>query len=74
MQWITGSLGIAVMILGVSSLICHGIPYTTREKVIVIGPLEATQEVKNTIPLPPILGGPLPEGSIVLVIIGAKKL
>jgi hypothetical protein len=59
MKWITVFLGIVFIILGVLSLAYHGIPYTAREKIMVIGPVEATREVKKTIPLPPILGGPL---------------
>ncbi len=73
MKWIAVFLGITLIVLGILSLAYHGVPYTTREKVVVIGPLEATQEVKKTIPLPPILGGPLLVAGIVLVIIGAKK-
>ena len=44
-----------------------------REKVIVIGPLEATQEVRKTIPLPPVWGGPLLAVGVILVIIGVKR-
>ena len=73
MKWITVFLGIALILLGVLSLAYHGIPYTTREKVIVIGPLEATQEVRKTIPLPPIWGGPILAAGIILVIIGGKR-
>lgn len=73
MKWIVVFLGIALILLGVLSLAYHGIPYTTREKVIVIGPLETTQEVRKTIPLPPVWGGPILAVGIVLVIIGAKR-
>ena len=66
-------MGIVLIILGVIALTYHGITYTTREKVLRIGPLEATQEVKKTIPLPPLLGGVALAGGIVLVIIGAKE-
>ena len=73
MKWIALFLGVAFIVIGVIVLIYHGIPYTTREKVLQIGPIEATQEVKKTIPLPPVLGGSLLVAGIVLVIIGAKK-
>ncbi len=66
-------IGIVLIVLGVIALTYHGITYTTREKVLKIGPLEATQEVEKTIPLPPILGGLALAGGIVLVIIGAKR-
>jgi hypothetical protein len=50
-------LGIVLIVLGIISLAYGGITYTTREKVIDIGPIEATRESQKTIPLPPILGG-----------------
>jgi len=66
-------LGIVLIIIGAIALGYHGITYTTHEKVLKIGPIEATQEVKKTIPLPPILGGSFLAGGIVLVILGARK-
>jgi len=73
MKWIIIFLGIALILIGVLSLAYHGIPYTIREERIVIGTLEATQEVRKTIPLPPVLGGPILTVGIVLVIIGVKR-
>jgi hypothetical protein len=73
MKWLIISLGTAFIVLGIMALTYRGITYTTREKIIVIGPIEATQEVKKTIPLPPVLGGVALAGGIVLVIMGAKK-
>jgi uncharacterized membrane protein len=65
-------VGIALIALGVVALAYQGITYTTHEKVLKIGPLEATKETEKTIPLPPILGGFALAGGIVLVIIGTK--
>ena len=50
-------VGIVLIILGVAALAYHGITYTTHEKVLKIGPIEATKETEKTIPLPPLLGG-----------------
>ncbi len=57
MKWVVIFLGIALILIGILSLAYHGIPYTTREKVVVIGPLQTTAEVRRTIPLSPIWGG-----------------
>ncbi len=73
MKWIVIFLGIALILIGVLSLAYHGIPYTTREKVVVIGPLETTAEVRKTIPLSPIWGVPILAAGIILVIIGVKR-
>ena len=51
----------------------EGISYTTREKVIDIGPLQASVEKKKTIPLSPVVGGAALLGGIVLVIVGAPR-
>ena len=66
-------VGIALIVLGIVAFAYQGITYTSREKVIDIGPLQASVDTKKTIPLPPILGGLLLAGGIVLVVVGAKK-
>ena len=66
-------IAIVLIILGVIALAYHGITYTTREKVLKIGPIEATRETKKTIPLPPVLGGAALAVGIVLLIVGGKK-
>jgi hypothetical protein len=65
-------IGIALIALGAVALAYHGITYTSREKIVDIGPIQATHETKKTIPLPPLLGGVALAGGIVLVIIGRK--
>ena len=66
-------VGIALIVIGIVAFAYQGISYTSREKIIDIGPLQASVDTKKTIPLPPILGGLLLAGGIVLVVVGAKK-
>lgn len=66
-------LGVALIILGVVAFAYQGLTYTTREKIVDIGPIQMTSEKKKTIPLPPIAGGIALAGGIVLVIIGARR-
>jgi uncharacterized membrane protein HdeD (DUF308 family) len=66
-------VGIILIVLGVVALGYEGISYTTREKVIDIGPLQASVEKKRTIPLSPVVGGAALLGGIVLVIAGARR-
>ena len=66
-------VGIALIILGVLALAYQGITYTTREKVIDLGPLQASVDKKKSIPLPPIVGAVALAGGVVLVIVGARK-
>jgi Na+-transporting methylmalonyl-CoA/oxaloacetate decarboxylase gamma subunit len=66
------AIGIVLIILGILALAYQGITYTTREKVIELGPLKAEVEKQKTIPLPPVLGALALAGGIVLVIVGRK--
>ena len=66
-------VGIILIVIGVISLAIGGISYTTREKVLDIGPVEATAERHKRIPLPPLLGGIALAGGIVLMIAGGRK-
>lgn len=66
-------LGIVLIVVGLIALAYQGFSYTTTEKVVDLGPLEVTKENKETIPLPPVLGGLALAGGIVLVIASGKR-
>ena len=66
-------MGVVLIVLGVVALAYGGISYTRREKVVDIGPIEATAERRETIPLPPLLGGLALAGGVVLLVYGAKS-
>jgi uncharacterized membrane protein HdeD (DUF308 family) len=65
--------GIALIILGVLALAYQGITYTTRERVIDLGPLKASVDKEKNIPLPPIVGVLALAGGVALVMVGARK-
>ena len=67
-----GIIGIILILIGVVALVWGGITYTKREKVLDLGPIQATAEKQKTIPFPPILGGICLVGGIVLVIVGNR--
>ena len=66
-------VGIALILLGIVAFAYQGISYTSREKIIDVGPLKASVDTKKTIPLSPLLGGLVLVGGIVLVVVGNKK-
>ena len=66
-------VGIALIVLGIVAFAYQGITYTSREKIIDIGPIQATADTQKTIPLSPLFGGLVLAGGIVLVIVGARK-
>jgi hypothetical protein len=65
--------GIILIVLGVIALAYGGISYTREETIVDIGPIEATAETRETIPLPPLLGGLALAGGVALLIAGSRK-
>jgi uncharacterized membrane protein len=65
--------GILLVVLGALALAYQGITYTHQEKVLDIGPIHATQDAQERIPLPPILGGLALVGGIALLVAGARR-
>ena len=64
---------IILIVLGIAALAYQGVTYTTREKVVDVGPIHLTAEKTKTIPLPPILGAIALVGGIVLLVAGSSK-
>ena len=66
-------IGIIMIVVAVAAFVYQGISYTSREKVVDLGPLQMTAEKTRTLPLSPIVGGIALIGGIGLVMLGAKK-
>jgi uncharacterized membrane protein YidH (DUF202 family) len=67
------TLGIVLVVLGILALAYQGIQYTSREKIIDLGPLQVSADTKKNIPLPPIIGGVALVAGIVLILSDRKK-
>ena len=65
-------VGIVLIILGIISLGYQGFTYTTRKKVVDIGPIQATKKENHTVPLPPILGVIALAGGVVVLVAGRR--
>jgi hypothetical protein len=65
--------GIILIVIGIVAFAYQGITYTTREKVVDIGPIHMTADKTRTFPLPPIVGAIALVGGIVLLVMGNKK-
>jgi hypothetical protein len=65
--------GAILLVFGLVALAYQGLTYTTRERVIDIGPLKVDADRERTIPLPPIVGGVAVAAGVVLLIAGSRK-
>jgi hypothetical protein len=70
---VSKALGVILIVLGLFGLAWGGFTYTTREKVVDIGPIHATREKTHDVPLPPILGAVALICGVVLLVAGRKE-
>ena len=61
-----------LIVFGIVALAVGGIRYTTREKVLDLGPVEATAERDKTIPLSPIVGLASIAGGVAILVVGTR--
>jgi uncharacterized membrane protein len=66
-------IGIVLIVIGVIALAYGGFSFTTSEKVAEVGPLKIEKDKTRSVPLPPVLGGLVLVGGIMLVVVGARK-
>ena len=66
-------VGAILIVGGAMALFYRGIPYTSRDVVIDVGPLKVNADTNKTWPVPPILGGLAIAGGVVLIVVGAKR-
>lgn len=66
-------IGVLLIIGGLAALLMGGFSFTRSEEVLDIGPVEATVERRERVPLPPILGGLALAAGVALLFVGSKK-
>ncbi|MBA3520982.1 MAG: DUF3185 domain-containing protein [Gemmatimonadales bacterium] len=66
-------IGIILIVLGVVGLALGGFSFTRKEKVVDIGPVEATADKKESVPVPPLLGALAIVGGVVLIAASARR-
>ncbi len=66
-------IGAILIVIGLIGLVWGGISYTREETVFDAGPIEATAEKRETIPVGPVVGGIALVGGIVILATGRKR-
>jgi uncharacterized membrane protein YidH (DUF202 family) len=65
-------IGICLIVVGVLALAFGGFNYTTRERVVDLGPLKVDADKQHSVPIAPIAGVAALVGGIVMVMAGSK--
>jgi hypothetical protein len=65
--------GIVLIVLGIGGFAFGGFSFTTKEKVLDLGPIEATADKKHEIAIPQVAAIVAFAAGIVLVIAGTRK-
>jgi hypothetical protein len=66
-------IGIILIVIGIIGLAYGGITWTTREKVVDLGPVEVTRTEHERIPLPPVAGGICLVAGLAMVLAGRGR-
>lgn len=66
-------IGIVLIVFGVLALALGGFSYTTRERVVDLGPLKVDADKQHSLPIAPIAGVAALVGGIVMVVAGGKS-
>jgi hypothetical protein len=67
------TLGIILIVLGAIGLLYGGFSYTRRRDTVRLGPMSATIEQRESVPIPPILGGVVLVAGIAVLLVGQRK-
>ena len=66
-------LGIVLIVLGVVGVLYGGFTWTTKDKVVDLGPVEVTKDKTHSVPLPPIAGAVSLIAGTALVVMSGRK-
>lgn len=66
------TVGMILIVVGLVGLAWGGFTYTTRQKVVDIGPIHASREKTHNVPLPPVVGAAALIGGIVILVAAGK--
>jgi hypothetical protein len=66
-------VGLILIVLGVLGLVYGGITYTRDRKAVDLGPLEVNVEEKESIPIPPLVGGLAIAAGVVVLVLGGRR-
>jgi uncharacterized membrane protein HdeD (DUF308 family) len=67
-------LAVILIVIGILAFAYQGFSFTTRKKVLDVGPIQATKEEHHTVPLPPVVGAIALVGGIIVLITSRRTV
>jgi len=64
---------IVLIVAGILALAYGGFSYTREKKVIDLGPIQATAKTRESVPIPPLLGGAAIAAGVVMLVMSSRK-
>ena len=68
------AFGVILVVLGIAALVWGGFSYTKRETVADLGPVEATVDQRERIPISPLVGGAALAAGIVILAVSRRSV
>jgi hypothetical protein len=66
-------VGVLLVVLGGLALLTQGFTFTHREKVLDVGPIHATADKEESVPLPPVVGFSAIGLGLVFIVVGFRR-
>ena len=66
-------VGILLIIVGIALMVFPGFSYTTTREAVKVGPVGITRQETKTFRIPPVVGGVLFGGGIVLLVASRRR-
>jgi uncharacterized membrane protein HdeD (DUF308 family) len=66
-------VGTILIVIGIVALVWGGISWTREKTIVDLGPIEATSETRERIPLPPVLGGVALVAGVLLLVLPSRR-
>jgi uncharacterized membrane protein YidH (DUF202 family) len=65
--------GMVLIAIGLIGLLWGGVSWTREETIVDVGPFEARTKERETVPVPPVVGGIALVAGIVLLVVPARR-